>query len=156
MMSLFSAMGKMALALLAMIGVGVASCEVNKAYWDRQVRELCELDGGVVVYKKVELPNVLGGEDEGETLEIPFRWESSDSPYFMASREREILNSFPLVWRDQVDIVRRADNSLVATKISYIRKGGDFPTGFITTSHFSCSEIESVNLDLFGSTFSRK
>lgn len=30
-------------------------CEANKAYWDSKVRELCEKDGGVTVFEKVEL-----------------------------------------------------------------------------------------------------
>ena len=152
-MSFFSGIGKIVLAMLVLIGIGVTSCEVNKAYWDRQVRELCELDGGVVVYERVEQSDEENGRNEERFLQVPFEWESSKSPYFMVSREREVLNKYPLVWRDEVDLVQRKDNSIVAQKTSYVRRGGDFPTGFTATSHFSCSEVESINLDLIGSAF---
>lgn len=155
-MSFFSGIGKMVLALLLLIGIGVTACEVNKAYWDRQVRELCELDGGVVVYEHVELTS---SEFEGAVLNegnryIPFQDESSDSAYFLEDMASLEIKRYPFVRRDELRLVRRSDGVVLATQIYYGRRGGDFPTGLNETSHFGCSDIGSVKLDLIGSTFS--
>jgi len=130
-----------------LIAGGIAFCEANKAYWDHQVKLMCEKDGGVTVYERVELT-----KDEYEIIKnssgkisIPFGWEKNDSPYYIYSKTEVIFNDSPKVWKDEMLIIRRRDNNVIAKKISYSRRGGDMPTGILHPSHFSCGNDE-INL----------
>jgi hypothetical protein len=157
-MSLFSALGKMALALLAMIGVGVASCEINKAYWDRQVRELCELDGGVVVYERVELTPEEYRDNDGKSGSI--RVPSETSPlakqysYLRRTTTDYIRTGSPTVSRRESIIFRKSDGRELGRSVSYTRTGGSFPNGISETLSFSCNDIEDVPLDIERRIFS--
>ncbi len=159
-MSLFSALGKMALALLAMIGVGVVSCEVNKAYWDRQVRELCELDGGVVVYERVELTPEEYRENDGYLGEIYIPTENSQGSekysFFQRTTLTSIKKAFPAVRRFESVIYRRSDKTEIGRYVSYTRSGGDFPTGVSESSTFSCADIEPKQTKISDQIFSVK
>jgi hypothetical protein len=42
-------------APIVLIGLGVLGTELNKAYWDSKVKALCEKEGGVTVFEKMEI-----------------------------------------------------------------------------------------------------
>jgi hypothetical protein len=54
-----SAVGKVVAAVLltpvVVVVAGIGGCEARKAYYDWQVRKLCDQDGGVVVYERMEI-----------------------------------------------------------------------------------------------------
>ena len=44
-----------ALTPIVVLVAGIGGCEVRKAYYDSQVRKMCEKDGGVTVIESVTL-----------------------------------------------------------------------------------------------------
>ena len=156
-MSFFIGIGKMVLAMLLLIGIGITSCEVNKAYWDRQVRELCELDGGVVVYEQVTVnkPDYVGARYTSKgTFILPDESEITfDDEYFLRSR-LEVLKKGLVQLRKHEDYVIRVEGGGVLGKRTiYSRVGGDFPTGIMHHSSFSCRDIEEIDTNLSASIF---
>lgn len=144
------------LSPIILILLAVAFCEVNKAYWDHQVKLMCEKDGGVIVYEKVEIskndyPN-MKFISSGLPI-IPFEDRSKhDDPFVISFNSLVINKIFPSVGRSETKIIRRHDSKVLSIKIGYTRSGGDFPTGF-EPSHFSCRSIRGINTDLDTSTF---
>ena len=157
-MSLVGAIGKMVLALLAMIGVAVASCEVNKAYWDRQVRELCELDGGVVVYEQVELTPEEYRENDGKSgiIRVPSETSKIANQYsYLRRTTTEYIHiGYPTVTRRESIIFRKSDGKELGKSVLYTRTGGSFPNGISETPSFSCNDIEAFSLDIERQIFS--
>jgi len=43
------------LILIGLVVMAFVFTLLNKAYWDYRVKQMCEKDGGVTVYEKVEL-----------------------------------------------------------------------------------------------------
>lgn len=123
-------------------------CQLNKAYWDREVRKLCEIDGGVQIYEKVELsvgeyPDLIN--DRG-VLRIPSKNHAKKTdPFFRESNTEVLRIGSPRIYRYEQSIVRRTDNKKISIQVVYGRRGGDFPVGFGPPSSFSCgNKIDDI------------
>lgn len=134
-------------------------CEVNKAYWDHKVRLMCEKDGGVTVYEKVELSQedfkLLGGFNGYVRTPIE-KYAKPFDLYISISKENKIHDINPYVFRNEMEVYIRSDRRLLGKSISYVRVGGDFPTGIIHESSFSCGSIENFETNITKSIFSVK
>jgi len=117
-----------------LIGIALAYfafCEARKAYWDLQVKIMCERDGGLKVYEKekisLERYKQLGGQQD----EIPIYSKSSaaiDAPYFTEETTTYLHKKNPQVRRSEVQYKKRQNNKILAIYVYYARVGGDFPT----------------------------
>lgn len=145
-------MKKLLIALL--LAVTLTGCmgyvPGQQSYWDAQVKEMCERDGGVTVYERIDLDETdyqkLGGS--GGVIPVPDeRSKTKNYPYFSKSVRQEI-NSNPQVARLETEVVRRSDNKVLGRVINYLRIGGDFPTGIQHDTSFSCRDIHGVRLDV--------
>lgn len=138
---------------LALCAFSINGCATpSQAYWDAKVKELCEKDGGVTVFERVELTKY-----EYEHLNIQFeKFGKTDNLYYRESLEKIVINENPRVWKGGQKIIRRTDGKVLGTQISYGRRGGDIPTGISEESHFGCEDIKSINLDIDKSIFSIK
>jgi len=103
--------------------------EGRKAYWDRQVREMCAKDGGAVILDRI----TISPEQEGYLPHaggvVSVAQESlSDprAPAFANVREMVIRNGRPSVIRYEQEIVRRLDGRLVAKGVVYLRNSCNF------------------------------
>lgn len=114
-----------------------------KAYYDRQVRELCAKDGGIRVYETVRLP----------VLEFE-HWKNSggvtdDNPtdsYFSDSEIHYFREGNPNLLRYHYWIVRRSDGKVLGESIRYVRSGGDLPGPWEGGTSFSCpSLLDSID-----------
>ena len=124
----------------------------QQLYWDAQVKEMCEKDGGVTVYETIELSEEeykrLGGIYGG--LPIPDeRSDRSNHPYVRERIESRIREANPEVVRTEELIKRRSDGKLLARSVSYSRRGGDFPTGLAHDSSFSCPQQAQLSKQIF-------
>lgn len=124
----------------------------EQSYWDAQVREMCEKDGGVTVYEIVELSEAeyrnLGGVKGG--LPLPHASnKGSDHPYFYEMFDTNIRESNPAVVRTEMLVKRRADKKLLGRSIRYVRRGGDLPTGIVADSSFGCPENTQLTSRIF-------
>lgn len=130
-----------ALALTVSVAVLSAPLLVSnavKAYYDRQVRELCAKDGGVRVYETVRLPSsrfdVLG------VARIPIKRNAKPGDeYYYEWREQSFREGNPSIRRDHFLVYRRSDMKLLGEAVSYARVGGDLP-GPWHGSSFGCPE----------------
>lgn len=114
--------------------------EARKAYWDRKVTELCEKDGGVVIFEQVRITKEEYERLGGVKGKIPLPREKSAPPNypFVAESVRSPIRSGDLqVYRTESLYKRRADSKVLAKAVSYWRVGGDFPI-FDHASQFSC------------------
>lgn len=129
------------------LAVSLAGCmgyvPGQQSYWDAQVREMCERDGGVEILEKVILT-----KQEAQLLprvdgKIATRSNSSGSANDPVYSERKISNlreSNPRVSREDVVVIRRSDRKMVARWVEYVRIGGDVPTGLEHHSSFRCPD----------------
>lgn len=128
----------------------------RQAYWDAQVKEMCEKDGGVSVYERIEISETEYIELGGIRGIIPVPDEQSsnkEAAYFSRTNIREINTSNPRVTRRETEIVRRADNKKLGKVVTYSRVGGDLVTGIRHDTYFSCQDVLGVRLDVENQIF---
>lgn len=141
----------MPLLLIGLVILAVAYTELNKAYWDYRVKELCEKDGGVTVFETVKLT-----KDEYENLGVyisPTRSKAKSNGYFFESETEIIREKNPIVRRYVSHLYRSSDKKLLGTRVGYSRIGGDIPTGISHPSGFSCTLLAGMNNNITGSIF---
>jgi hypothetical protein len=122
----------------------------QQAYWDAQVKEMCEKDGGAQVYERVDLSSEdyqrLGGTNG--VIPVPLEGPERVSPYFARTTIVKIHDGSPEVTKRTTDIVRRSDGKILGRNIIYSRVGGDFPTVISHHSYFACTDMPSVRTDI--------
>jgi hypothetical protein len=128
-----SALGKvfatLFLAPVVIVVAGIGGCEARKAYYDWQVRKLCDRDGGVVVYERMEMSKAdylrfsrdVGSGEKFSPLAV-------ESPVSTETTTTYIRRGSPEVRRDEEVFMRRSDNKILARYVYYARVGGDFPS----------------------------
>jgi hypothetical protein len=136
-------------ALLSVAVLYFFYCEANKAYWDYRVKEMCLKDGGVTVYEKVKLT-------KEERNQLRFRDVShvtSDDVYYSEFDNETIKNGTPEVFKMTLFIYRNNDQKLLGKKVTYGRRGGDFPSGIAHPSSYSCNQIKGLDTNIELSIF---
>ena len=137
-------------AIIVLLALAVGSFEGHKAYWDSRVREMCEKDGGVAVYEKTRIsleqfnrsPKVIGyiGIESIESAK-------PEDVVFSIDSETVLRDWNPRVTRFERVVKRRMDGKVVGKIVSYSRIGGDFPTGIVHESSFTCTEYKKIYQD---------
>lgn len=136
------------LALILLLILVIGFYEGRKVYWDHKVTEMCKKDGGIKIHERVQLDEVEYSLyiDKLGNFTIP---REDKAPNNLKIVSRLLLNLIhrnkPMVRRFELQIIRRTDNKLLGTMISYGRTGGDFFA--LHPSSFLCPE-ESKNLFL--------
>ncbi|MDP1537817.1 MAG: hypothetical protein Q8L95_11600 [Burkholderiales bacterium] len=140
----------MALLLSAMLAGCMGYVPGQQSYWDAQVREMCEKDGGVTVYEKVSISrsdiDLLGRV--GGKIGIPAKeLASPNAPVYEELKISYLKQGNPQITRSEMTIVRRLDQLVVARAIIYARSGGDIPSPSHPSS-FSCPDMKVIRSDL--------
>ena len=140
-------------APVAFFIVGLLGTEANKKYWDHHVRDLCEKNGGVQVYKKVKLTRDEYDRYGGVHGAIPVPGENSSlaskSPYLSSRTRTYIRKSNPRVSKWESVIFEKASRENLGKLTIYSRGGGDLALFFWAhPSSFSCRDIEGFQSDL--------
>lgn len=126
-------------------------------YWDSQVREMCEKDGGMIVYERVPItkaqvesgvqPSTWTGMGVGRgDRRIGAPPKALARPWTLVYSEfkfTEIRDGNPSVSRTEITFVRSGDQSMVARYVLYGRGGGDFPS-IAHPSSFSCPDLQTM------------
>ena len=109
-------------------------------YWDHEIQELCEKDGGVVVYEQVPIsrveiasgvlplnwPSGRIGKGDPNIGVSPKRYMRPGAPAYEGAEIRTDLRiDDPEVWRSETPIFRSSDNKIIARMVVYFRRGGD-------------------------------
>lgn len=126
----------------------------RQAYWDAQVKEMCEKDGGVTVYERVKLTQSeyqqLGGARG--IVPVPSRNTArTGNPFVADTTITKIREWNPEVYRQETLIIRVADGKILSRQIQYGRIGGDFPSPGHPSS-YGCREV-GLRLDVEKQTF---
>lgn len=132
-----------ALAPIAILVAGIGGCEARKAYYDRQVRKMCEKDGGIMVYEHINIsPKIAASMGRvGGHLSIPTERVARADDVAVLRGEPSLIREGELsIQRLEQAIVRRVDGKVVAQIVSYGRAGGDFPFTASNPSVFSCPD----------------
>lgn len=136
--------------LVLLLLLAVAVFEGRKAYWDYQVREMCEKDGGVLILEHIRisreqeeyLPHAGGVVSvASESLSDP------RAPAFARTHETILRDGQPAVIRLEQEVVRRLNGRRVVKAVIYLRTGGDMPSPAFPSS-FYCPPLDKVNVDL--------
>ncbi len=131
---------------IAVLVAGIGGCEARKAYYDWQVRKMCETDGGVVLSGYVQLTSTQAQQlgKVSSFVSIPTeRLARGDEPAFTRHTESVLRDSDPRLTRWEEIIYRRADMKEVGRIVRFRRAGGDFPT-LAMPSSFSCPDEREV------------
>jgi hypothetical protein len=130
------------LAPIALLVIGIGGCEATKAYYDWQVRRMCERDGGVTVYERLPIGADLLAKMKGHISGVPVVPQESanatDIPVFLRQVDQRVREGEPRIGRTEFQIVRRSDGKILAKSIFYSRSGGDFPFTASHPSRFAC------------------
>lgn len=101
-----------------------------KAYYDRQVREMCAKDGGVRVYETVRLSAEKfnqWGQPNFQIPIIPYTKLKDIDKYYLEWQIIYLRQGSPSLWRSHHRLIRRSDHKLLGENIMYARSGGDLP-----------------------------
>ncbi len=130
------------LILIGLLVLAFLFMELNKAYWDYRIEQMCEVDGGDTVYEKVFLDRLEFTKYFGSSGEIIAPWEGSSrrSDYKFLSRYEKtyIRKRNPEVSRNVTTIFRSSDKQVLGKSVYYHRGGGDLPTIISHPSGYSC------------------
>jgi len=140
--------------LLALLLLPLAACSrgpLVKAALDEEVRRLCAIDGGVVIYEHIKisreeqefLPTANGRLSVAiESLAHP------RAPVFARFTDHERLydRDGAKIGRHETQIIRRADGRVIAKKVFYVRSGGDIPSHAFPSS-FYCPSLDKLSVD---------
>lgn len=124
------------LSVPALVSTGV------KAYYDRQVREMCAKDGGVRVYETVRLSAEKfnqWGQPNFHIPTIPYDKLNHTDEYYLVWETPDLKTGNPSLERSYFRLIRRSDQKLLGESVTYIRIGGDLP-GPWHGSSFMCPE----------------
>lgn len=134
-----------AILLIPVLLIGIALayfffCEARKAYWDHQVKLMCEKDGGNTIYEQVIVTAADFQKWGGEILGIPHESDQRlDIPFFRRTKSQILHTSNPEVARLETIIIRRSDGKFLGKSIYHFRRGGDFPS-WAHDSSFGCTK----------------
>lgn len=129
------------LAPIAILVAGIGGCEARKAYYDWQVRQMCEKDGGIRVYEHIAILPERASKMRRVDGHLSIANEEVapiEDIAFLRGRPTVIREGEPSIQRLEKEIVRRADGKVVARIVRYGRAGGDFPFTASHPSGFSC------------------
>jgi hypothetical protein len=141
------------IVVMAITAVGCSGYVPGRqAYWDNQLRQMCETDGLVRILERVALSK--GEADsmprtEGKiALRVNTGTSISQPVYAEVAKTTYLRRSSPEVRRDELVAVRRSDQKIVARWVEYSRVGGDLPTGIAHESSFHCPDPRQVLAEL--------
>ena len=123
----------------------------RQSYWDAKVKEMCKKDGGVRIFKKLQVSKTeldLLERTDGQ-IGIPIKQSARPNAPVYAVHEGIPLGGAGNVHiaRLESTIVRRADQAVLARWVAYSRTGGDFPSP-AHESTFWCPDLQTIRSDL--------
>jgi len=122
----------------------------SQTYWDSQVKEMCEKDGGVRVFERLLISRTdidLLGRVDGK-IGVPVKaLAHPNAPAYAVNKVTILRQGNPGVWRSDWEIFRRVDQVVVARVTIYNRSGGDFPSP-AHESRFTCPDLKQITSDM--------
>jgi hypothetical protein len=76
------------------------------------------------------------------------RLANPEAPVYALEKVTYLREGNPQVRRAESSVVRRSDQAIVATWVTYARIGGDVPTGMSEGTNFICPDLREMTSDL--------
>ena len=136
--------------LVAVIAFGVT--EARKAYWDKKVVEMCEQQGGIKVFQKLQLAPGTYDKllDERKRIRLPAETVAKSGDMYQFTLASEFVVTGDLQIRKVTQrVIQRPELKVLAEQTSFARVGGDLLMPHPTS--FACPQPD----DMFEQTFSR-
>ncbi|AQQ67173.1 hypothetical protein Mag101_05625 [Microbulbifer agarilyticus] len=156
MKRIFGAFSLIIFIPILLVILGVIGTELNKAYWDKQVSRMCEEEGGVVIFERVVLSDSEYQRNDGNDGSIrvmPEETSKEKHEYAWRSNTVVINASKPYVRRTEYTVYRKDGGEELGKKVTFSRRGGDFPTGIMHESSFSCSDKFGFDINIVNEIF---
>jgi hypothetical protein len=109
---------------------------------DAEVKRLCAIDGGIKIYETVTLP--AGKFNDYGIPNLPHKSDTAGFGYYIKDLPNEYLSprksdyEGPNMWKSVTQIIRSADEKVIASLVVYVRSGGEFLQGPIQYPAFTC------------------
>lgn len=113
----------------------------QQSYWDAQVREMCEKDGGVRIFEVVSLNSQQYSLllNKFGQLSPPLESKAEGNvPIVHRFTSIYVRQNDPEIRRDELSVIRKSDEKILGVSVSYSRVGGDLIA--LHPSFFSCPE----------------
>lgn len=139
-----------ALALMLVLLLAIGGCEARKAYYDWQVRRMCEGDGGVIIFERtpVSPESFASLPKTGGRVGVPMKATAGPAdPIYATAETKYLREGNPEIWRTEYSFIRRADGKLVGRAVFYSRMGGDFPS-HAHPSSFGCPGGDEIRAQI--------
>lgn len=128
--------------LVGLVVLAIIFNELNLAYWDHRVDQMCEVDGGDFVYKKVFFDKeeyTKNLTSSGELIAPPENSSLNIGQSVLSKHEKtNFRRGFTELSRVEITIFRESDKEVLAKSISYHRGGGAITILFSYDSGYSC------------------
>jgi len=98
----------------------LSGCEQERV--DEQMQELCDKDGGIKIYEKVELPKEKFTENGDLTFFVTYNVSSGG--YYFETKDEKLRENSPTLTRYTYTITRESDKKILGTYVYYLRIGG--------------------------------
>ena len=120
----------------------------QKAYWDDQIKALCDSEGHVRILEPVVLSKQQAysmPRTEGKiALRMQIAEPVNDPVYARIEKATRLRERDPEVVRADIAAIRRSDRQVLARWVEYSRVGGDPLTGVAHQSSFRCPDPRQV------------
>jgi hypothetical protein len=128
----------------------LTGCSPTTADWDAKVKELCQKDGGVIVYERVQISKEEARHVTGPAGGLVVAREdaaNASNPYVSRNMRTTLNDGNPTVFKSETVIVRTKDGKVLSRLTYYGRaKRGGIDSGY------SCRDV-GIALDLEQQTF---
>lgn len=140
-------LGWIVLVPIATLVLGIGGCEARKAYYDWQVRKLCDKDGGVTVFEHYlasdETLKALGGNVNISSLPDK-SLRRLDIPVYQSILDTvAIKEGSPRIARHEAVVARWSDSKVLGRLVLFSRSGGDFPFTATAPGYFQCPTVDT-------------
>ena len=133
--------------LLLVSSIIYAAFFTEKDRLDREVKRLCAIDGGIKVYETVKLPTERF--DQYGQIRVPAKWLAKpEDEYYYEGSTNYLIKGNPELLQLRTQLYRKSDNELLGESTLYVRRGGDLP-GPWHSSSFSCPQSKDLSRYIF-------
>lgn len=137
--------------ITACLSVLTACAIPSQMYWDAKVKALCEKDGGITIYRTVEIKKSaykLIKEYDGSVRAPEIKYINKNIDIFYSVTKTDVINeNNPVVYRNEQKIYRIGIDEIIGVEVSYSRIGADVH-GYGHPGSYSCGDIPDFKTNI--------
>lgn len=132
--------------------------EINKAYWNNWVINMCSKEKLVTVFETMDLDDPAYRSLKLGLTGLPYlpfdsTRDKSDPIYWKTTQDEKLRFAGLVTTIFVSEIIRASDNKVMSKGINYSRSGGDFTTLGSPGTAFSCNDVVQDGFEQEKATF---